>query len=107
MSNNELCPCCGNAMEDSQECQFCGHCEYEEEPKVSFWNAHLREVNESYFQHALVALSLSLRLAVSAVAQAAHALLTFVKPPFCTDVCSMIEYMERKKPEFRAQCKEE
>ncbi len=104
--NNKLCPCCGNAMEDSQECQLCDYCEYEEAP-IPFWNKHLREVNETYLQHGLVAALLSLRLAASAVAQAVHAFLPFVKPPFGTDVCSMIDYMECKKPENRIKSNQE
>ena len=107
--SNEIYPCprCGSAMEDSQECQFCGYREYEEDPKINFWNKHLCEVNESYVQHGLVAILLSLKLALSSVAQAVHALLPFIKPPLGTDVCSMIEYMEQKKPETRVECKEE
>ena len=106
MSENEKCPCCGNAMEDSQECQFCEHCEYEEN-QAPFWSKHLREVDETYLEHGLVAASLSLKLALSAVAQAVHAVLPFVKPPFGTDVCSMVEYMEGKKPENRVKSIEE
>ena len=49
----------------------------------------------------------SLRLLASSVAQAIHALLPFVRPPFGTDVCSLSEYIETVKPEVRAQCKEE
>ena len=60
------------AMEDSQECQFCGYCEYKEEPKINFWNEHLHYVGETYWQHALVAGKLSLRLLASSVAQAIH-----------------------------------
>jgi len=93
-------------MEDCQECQHCDYKSHELQQR-NFFTLHLNKVGETYFQHALVALLLSLKLAAAAVAQAAHALLPFVKPPFGTDVCSMIEYMERKKPEFRAQCNEE
>ena len=107
--SNELCPCprCGSAMEDSQECQFCGYCEYKEDPKINFWNEHLHYVGETYWQLALVAVGLSLRLLASAVSQAVHALLPFVRPPFGTDVCSLSDYIESVKPETRAQCKEE
>ena len=106
MSENEKCPCCGNLMEDSQECQFCEHCEYEE-AKIPFWSKHLREVNESYIAHGLTAFSLVIMLALSAVAQLVHAVFPFVRPPFGTDICSLLEYLEAKKPEVRAQCKEE
>tara|TARA_A100001515_G_scaffold115636_1_gene97305 strand:- start:413 stop:697 length:285 start_codon:yes stop_codon:yes gene_type:complete len=94
-------------MEDSQECQFCGYCEYEEDPKINFWNKHLNYVGESYWEHSLAASKLSLRLFVSAISQAIHALLPFVRPPFGTDVCSLSDYIESVKPEARVQRKEE
>ena len=106
--SNEICPCprCGSAMEDSQECQFCGYCEYEES-KIPFWSKHLLEVDESYIAHGLTALSIAVMLVLSAIAQLVHAILPFVRPPLGTDVCSLIEYLEAKKPESRGECKEE
>ena len=82
-------------------------CVNHEEAKIPFWSKHLREVGESYIAHGLTAFSLAIMLALSAVAQFVHAVLPFVRPPMGTDICSLLEYLEAKKPEVRAQCKEE
>lgn len=55
----------------------------------------------------LVAGLISLKLLASSITQAAHALLPFINPPLGTDVCSLVDFLETKKPEFRAQCKED
>ena len=93
-------------MEDCQECQHCDYKNHELQQR-SFFTLHLNKVGETYFQHMLVAGLISLKLLVSSIAQAVHALLPFVDPPLGTDVCSLIEFLEAKKPEFRAQCKED
>jgi hypothetical protein len=75
--------------------------------KMGFFTKHLRDVDEGYFEHGKVATLLSCKLLVSSIDQLLHAVLPFVKPPFGTDVCSLVEHLESKKPENRAKCKED
>tara|TARA_B100000131_G_C17997595_1_gene565180 strand:+ start:829 stop:987 length:159 start_codon:yes stop_codon:yes gene_type:complete len=48
-----------------------------------------------------VAAKVSLKLSVASLAQLVHAIFPFFNPPYGTDVCSMIEYLESKKPGAR------
>ena len=93
-------------MEDCQECQHCDYKSHELQQR-NFFTLHLNKVGETYFQHMLVAGLISLKLLASSITQAAHALLPFINPPLGTDVCSLVDFLETKKPEFRAQCKED
>ena len=106
MNKNEECPDCGCSMEDCQECQHCDYKNHESQQKNLF-TSHLNKVGETYFQHMAVAGLISLKLLASSIAQAVHALLSFINPPLGTDVCSLVDFLETKKPEFRAQCKED
>ena len=81
MNKNEECPDCGCSMEDCQECQHCDYKNHESQQKNLF-TSHLNKVGETYFQHMAVA-------------------------GLGTDVCSLVDFLETKKPEFRAQCKED
>ena len=65
---------------------------------------HPSELGESYWGHLKVASGLSLKLAASASATILHALFPFFDPPMGLDVCSMIEYLEKKRPEVRKNC---
>ena len=62
---------------------------------------HPSEVNETYVQHLLATLAISSRLFTGALAQLLHGALPFVKPPCGRDVCSMINYLKKKTPEYR------
>ena len=68
---------------------------------MNFFTKHLDEVGESYFKHALAALAICFKCQLAAYTQLLHALLPFIHPPFKTDVCSMINYLEKKLPENR------
>jgi hypothetical protein len=68
---------------------------------MKLFTEHPNSVGETYLQHYLVAVKLSLRLSMASLAQLVHAVLPFFDPPHGTDVCSMIEYLESKKPGVR------
>jgi hypothetical protein len=68
---------------------------------------HPNEVGETYLKHLAVALKMGVMLLMSSAAQIVHAIFPFIMPPYGTDVCSMVEYLESKKPDLRAQCNEE
>jgi hypothetical protein len=63
--------------------------------------AHPSEVNETYVQHLLATLAISSRLFTGAFAQLLHGVFPFVRPPCDRDVCSMINYLKKKTPEYR------
>jgi hypothetical protein len=68
---------------------------------MKLFTEHLNSVGETYLQHCLVAAKLSSRLLMASLAQLVHAVLPFVSPPCGMDVCSMIDYLESKKPGVR------
>ena len=68
---------------------------------MKLFTEHPNSLGETYTQHCLVAASLSLKLLMASLAQLVHAVFPFVGPPYGTDVCSMIEYLESKKPGVR------
>ena len=68
---------------------------------MKLFTEHPNSVGETYLQHCLVVVKLSLRLSVASLAQLVHAIFPFFDPPYGTDVCSMIEYLESKKPGVR------
>ena len=68
---------------------------------MKFFTKHLDEVGESYFKHAMHALSISCRCQIAVYTQFVHAIFPFVAPTPGTDVCSMINYLEKKLPENR------
>ncbi len=71
---------------------------------LSVFTKHPSEVGESYWEHFKVASGLALKLAASAIAQILHAIFPFFSPPLDLDICSMIEYLEEKRPEVRKDC---
>jgi len=73
---------------------------------MKLFTKHPGSIGETYFEHCLVATKISLRLSMASLAQLAHAIFPFVSPPCGTDVCSMIEYLEGKRPEVRKPCDE-
>ena len=64
---------------------------------------HLDEVNESYFKHALQALSISCRCQIAVYNQFLHAIFPFIAPMPGTEVCSLIKFLEKKLPENREE----
>tara|TARA_B100000287_G_scaffold430219_1_gene485043 strand:+ start:1500 stop:1727 length:228 start_codon:yes stop_codon:yes gene_type:complete len=73
---------------------------------MKLFTEHPNSLGETYIQHCLVAASLSLKLLAASLAQLVHAVFPFINPPCGTDVCSMAEYLEGKKPGAR-RCNEE
>jgi len=73
---------------------------------MKLFTKHPSSIGETYMQHYVVAASLSLKLSMASLAQLVHAIFPFICPPCGLDVCSMIEYLESKKPEVRKQCDE-
>jgi len=68
---------------------------------MKLFTEHPNSIGETYLEHSLVATKLSLRLSMASLAQLVHAIFPFFDPPCGTDVCSMIEYLESKKPGAR------
>ena len=64
---------------------------------------HLDEVGETYWQHFKQAVYISLRCSVASYTQLLHAVFPFIKPPFGTDICSLIEFFEGKTIEARKE----
>ena len=62
---------------------------------------HLDEVGETYWQHFKAASSVSLKLYLASYTQFLHAVFPFIRPPFETDIFSLIEYLKEKTPESR------
>ena len=69
---------------------------------MKFFTKHLDEVGESYFKHAMHALSLSCRCQIAAYTQFLHAIFPFIAPTPGTDVRSLINYLKKKLPEKMA-----
>ena len=68
---------------------------------MKLFTKHLDEVGESYFGHALAALSISCRCMLAVYNQFLHAIFPFIAPMPGTDVCSLIKYLEKKLPDNR------
>ncbi len=62
---------------------------------------HPNEVGETYLQHLLSVLRISHKLAVAAHCQLLHGLFPFIKPPFNSDLESLIESLLNSLPEER------
>lgn len=62
---------------------------------------HLRDVNETYFEHFKHAFEIGSVLLLASCAQIAHSVVPNFCPPCGTDVKSLIEYLESKLPENR------
>ena len=68
---------------------------------MKFFTKHLDEIGESYFKHALSALSISYRCQIAVYTQFLHAIFPFIPPTPGTDVRSLINYLKKKLPENR------
>ena len=62
---------------------------------------HLEEVGETYWQHLKVGLDTVGMLALATHCQLVHAFLPCIKPPFGTDLRTLIKYLEKRLPENR------
>ena len=60
-------------------------------------NKHLRDVNESYFEHLKNALVIAARMQIAAYAQLIHAIFPFIHPPLGGDVRSMEKFLHNQK----------
>ena len=61
--------------------------------KMNFFTKHLKEINESYFEHMKCALTISVKMQISAYAQLLHAVFPFIHPPLGGDVKSMKNFL--------------
>ena len=68
---------------------------------MKFFTKHLDEVEESYFKHAIQAISVAIMCQTAVYTQLLHAVFPFIPPVLGTDVCSLINYLEKKLPENR------
>jgi len=68
---------------------------------LKLFTKHPKEVGETYLKHALEATCIAFKCHMAAYTQLVHAVFPFICPPFKTDVCSLIKYLEKKLPENR------
>jgi len=68
---------------------------------LKLFTKHPNDVGETYITHALQAISIAWKCQVAVFTQLLHAILPFICPPFKTDVCSLMEYLDKKLPENR------
>jgi hypothetical protein len=68
---------------------------------------HLDEVGETYWQHFKTGIDVVGALALATHCQLLHALIPCIKPPFGTDLKSLIGYLEKRLPENRKKKAEE
>ena len=72
---------------------------------VNIFTEHPRSVSETYWEHFCVASSLSGRLGIACFSQLAHAFLPCIKPPFGTDINSLMLLLRDVDPKKRAENK--
>ena len=69
---------------------------------LNLFTEHPSSVNETYWQHLCAASRLSARLSIACSSQLAHAFFPFIKPPFGSDVDSLMRLLEELNPQNRA-----
>jgi len=69
--------------------------------KIIISMKHLRDIEEGYFEHFRHAFEIGSVLVLSSLAQFAHSLFPDFKPPYGSDVESLIIFLESKRPENR------
>ena len=62
---------------------------------------HLKDIDESYTEHLRHAWEIGSVLYMSAIAQFVHSFIPFFHPPLGSDIESLIEFLESKRPEVR------
>jgi hypothetical protein len=62
---------------------------------------HLEDIEETYFEHFRHAFEIGSVLFLSSFAQIFHSLVPDFRPPFGSDVKSLIEFLESKKAKNR------
>ena len=65
------------------------------------FTVHPAEVGETYVEHLRAALEVVGRLAMATHCQLLHAVFPFIKPPFNSDIESLIEFLKENLPENR------
>jgi len=68
---------------------------------IKLFTKHPNEVGETYLGHAFQAASVAWKCQIAVYTQLIHAVFPFIKPPFKTDVCSLIKYLDKKLPANR------
>jgi len=62
---------------------------------------HLKDVNETYFEHFRHAFEVGSVLLLSSLAQMLHAVVPEFCPPYGSDIESLVKFLESKQPENR------
>jgi hypothetical protein len=62
---------------------------------------HLKDVNETYFEHFRQAFEVGSVLLLASLAQIVHAVVPGFCPPYGSDIGSLIKFLESKLPENR------
>ena len=62
---------------------------------------HLKEIGESYWEHMRNAFNIGSTLILAAAGQFLHAVFPDVKPPYGSDIESLISFLESMKAENR------
>ena len=68
---------------------------------LRLFTTHPHEVGETYVSHAIAALKIALKFIIAAPMQVIHAIFPFISPPCGSDTCSMIDFLEKMKPDSR------
>ena len=68
---------------------------------INLFTSHPSDIGETYFQHFLVALTISFTLTFASYMQLIHSIFPFIKPPLGSDVRSLIIFLEKRLPENR------
>jgi len=69
---------------------------------LNLFTEHPRSIGETYWQHFCVASRLSARLSIACSSQLAHAVFPFIKPPFGSDVNSLMNLLQEVNPQKRS-----
>jgi hypothetical protein len=70
---------------------------------LKIFTDHPSSVNETYLQHFLVALKISIRFGIACLSQLTHGILPFVHPPFGSDIKSLSSFLDGKCTEKRSK----
>tara|TARA_R110000851_G_scaffold174822_1_gene321027 strand:+ start:15009 stop:15203 length:195 start_codon:yes stop_codon:yes gene_type:complete len=62
---------------------------------------HLQDIEETYWEHFRHAFEIASVLVLSSIAQLVHAVWPNFKPPFGSDVDSLIDFLDSKRSDHR------